>query len=720
MDFRKVKVRSIKLCYQNDIRRLPLETLKKMSGDSSTLDNLKALVTKTFPSLNGREFHLKYTDDESDTITVTTNDELEEAFAVADFQSANVARFDIVALTELFTSLEKPSPAETQTNVAVHHNVICDGCDMQPIVGDRFKCSVRSDFDLCNGCEQKDTSPHPYLKIKDSSQAPAAVMTILRPNQAGAASGPCAVRQALAEKIQQVEAMCGDKVVACAAGAYGGGTNNGGACAASPEELVQVPGDASIVRLECLSSSRDFGPFRLLRKPNGTVVFLRIQPNGASERKPNKPWKSGGCLRIGKKGTMDMNGKGGDWASYHVEACTDGADQIPNGMVRLTCGNRKLRLANVNGRLVGVPSSQIGPHTHFRIHETEVGKSVAKKENDSKSNTVAEDTGAATLSNDEALAKELQAAANLPVPMASFVEDMTVPDGSAISPGEQFDKIWRIRNDGDTPFPEGCRIVHVGGDLLSAPSDGVNVGGFAKQPLEEFDVAVPCVAPASPGKYVSYWRLVTPAGAEFGHRLWIDISVTEMESKEGPSANDLCASSSLGVVPPQPPAATKNDDAGPASSAPVVSEGGAASDAVDESSGDSDKWEKIEVPSKAYSTSNPFLGEPESETNENENGQSGAASPGQDLSASMEGAIAAGSELNEAGLTESVAAVIQATQFDENVSKWNTAVTKITEMGFDDITTIISLLEKHATPENFETKLQVIVGELLSGMPVLN
>ena len=135
---------------------------------------------------------------------------------MADFQSANVARFDIVALTELFTSLEKPSPAETQTNVAVHHNVICDGCDMQPIVGDRFKCSVRSDFDLCNGCEQKDTSPHPYLKIKDSSQAPAAVMTILRPNQAGAASGPCAVRQALAEKIQQVEAMCGDKVVACA------------------------------------------------------------------------------------------------------------------------------------------------------------------------------------------------------------------------------------------------------------------------------------------------------------------------------------------------------------------------------------------------------------------------------------------------------------------------------------------------------------------------
>jgi len=164
---------------------------------------------------------------------------------------------------------------------------------------------------------------------------------------------------------------------------------------------------------------------------------------------------------------------------------------------------------------------------------------------------------------------------------------------------------------------------------------------------------------------------------------------------------------------------TKNDDAGPASSAPVVSEGGAASDAVDESSGDSDKWEKIEVPSKAYSTSNPFLGEPESETNK-ENGQSGAASPGQDLSASMEGAIAAGSELNEAGLSESVAAVIQANQFDENVSKWNTAVTKITEMGFDDITTIISLLEKHATPENFETKLQVIVGELLSGMPVLN
>ena len=57
---------------------------------------------------------------------------------------------------------------------------------------------------------------------------------------------------------------------------------------------------------------------------------------------------------------------------------------------------------------------------------------------------------------------------------------------------------------------------------------------------------------------------------------------------------------------------------------------------------------------------------------------------------------------------------------DKMLTKWSAAVTKITDMGFDDVPTIIALLEKHATPDNFDTKLQVIVGELLSGMPVVS
>ena len=34
----------------------------------------------------------------------------------------------------------------------VHANIICDGCQMQPIVGARWKCSTCADFDFCSLC----------------------------------------------------------------------------------------------------------------------------------------------------------------------------------------------------------------------------------------------------------------------------------------------------------------------------------------------------------------------------------------------------------------------------------------------------------------------------------------------------------------------------------------------------------------------------------------
>jgi len=54
---------------------------------------------------------------------------------------------------------------------AVHSRFICDGCNANPIVGIRYKCSVRPNFDLCEQCE-KMPQPHPMLKIRDPVQAP--------------------------------------------------------------------------------------------------------------------------------------------------------------------------------------------------------------------------------------------------------------------------------------------------------------------------------------------------------------------------------------------------------------------------------------------------------------------------------------------------------------------------------------------------------------------
>jgi len=82
-------------------------------------------------------------------------------------------------LKELFTRgcpfpCEEPesdeSGEEPKGGVPVHENVKCDGCGAFPITGERFKCTVCHNFDLCSTCEQKNTHPtsHPLLKIKEA------------------------------------------------------------------------------------------------------------------------------------------------------------------------------------------------------------------------------------------------------------------------------------------------------------------------------------------------------------------------------------------------------------------------------------------------------------------------------------------------------------------------------------------------------------------------
>jgi len=54
-----------------------------------------------------------------------------------------------------------------EKNATIHTNIRCDGCNMYPIVGTRFKCTVLKDYDLCRNCEVKSNHPHPFLKLRE-------------------------------------------------------------------------------------------------------------------------------------------------------------------------------------------------------------------------------------------------------------------------------------------------------------------------------------------------------------------------------------------------------------------------------------------------------------------------------------------------------------------------------------------------------------------------
>ncbi len=104
----------------------------------------------------------------------------------------------------------------------------------------------------------------------------------------------------------------------------------------------------------------------------------------------------------------------------------------------------------------------------------------------------------------------------------AFVEDVSVPDGSTLAPGQTFNKIWRVQNTGSCTWGNGYTFAYVGGSLLNAPTV---VGVPVTPPGATTDLVVPMVAPSTAGTDNGYWELRGPTGAVFGPTLNVTIVV---------------------------------------------------------------------------------------------------------------------------------------------------------------------------------------------------
>ena len=90
---------------------------------------------------------------------------------------------------------------------------------------------------------------------------------------------------------------------------------------------------------------------------------------------------------------------------------------------------------------------------------------------------------------------------------ATFVNDVTIPDGTAVTPGSTFKKTWRLRNTGTCTW-SGYTLVFDSGESMSPTIDPI--GTVA--PGQEVDVSVSFTSPTAVGDYKSYWRLRNPSG----------------------------------------------------------------------------------------------------------------------------------------------------------------------------------------------------------------
>lgn len=91
--------------------------------------------------------------------------------------------------------------------------------------------------------------------------------------------------------------------------------------------------------------------------------------------------------------------------------------------------------------------------------------------------------------------------------------DVNVPDGTTMTPGQDFVKTWKIKNSGICTWGAGYKVVYAGyRDQMSGqpqPLNGV-IG-----PGQEVEISVQFKAPTTEGEYVSAWTLANANGTRF-------------------------------------------------------------------------------------------------------------------------------------------------------------------------------------------------------------
>ena len=217
--------------------------------------------------------------------------------------------------------------------------------------------------------------------------------------------------------------------------------------------------------------------------------------------------------------------------------------------------------------------------------------------------------------------------------VAAFFNDVTVPDDTAFQQSVEFDKVWRIRNEGTCTW-DGYQLVWAGGDVFDAPlANPISLTA----PGELVDISVPMRSPNQGGVFTSYWEFENTTGQRFGVNsggvdlIWTRISVSWFpEGESQPGSQPLPAPSGGCTVEQNPgyvdqlltlinnarqqnnlPTLTLDDRLSAAAFA--HSSDMACQDFVDHTGSDGSNWkDRIQAAgySFSYATENIYVGDP--------------------------------------------------------------------------------------------------------------
>lgn len=101
--------------------------------------------------------------------------------------------------------------------------------------------------------------------------------------------------------------------------------------------------------------------------------------------------------------------------------------------------------------------------------------------------------------------------------------DVSVPDNTPMTPGQEFIKTWKVKNNGSCPWGAGYALAYA--NYTNQMSGQFIAFTEVIQPGQEVEVSVQFKAPDQAGEYLSAWQMRNPAGVTFEEIIFVKIIV---------------------------------------------------------------------------------------------------------------------------------------------------------------------------------------------------
>jgi len=104
----------------------------------------------------------------------------------------------------------------------------------------------------------------------------------------------------------------------------------------------------------------------------------------------------------------------------------------------------------------------------------------------------------------------------------TFASDVSIPDNTAVTPGQSFTKTWKVKNSGSCGWDAGFKFAFVNGEAMGGTTYTVPSSVAAGAVV---DISVAMVAPNKTGTIRGDWRMSTASGQFFGEQVYVQVVV---------------------------------------------------------------------------------------------------------------------------------------------------------------------------------------------------